>query len=256
MKIRPLFATSPEGKWKAGKSLLRDIPLLLISQAFNSRKSWRARSPFPLAIQRRSSRRGQRTMFPKNLPKHRWRLPHPWTTQHRACAGIHIQPPGSRGVFEGFPLRIPSCSNTGVRVTKSGNFGLNSLPDWRKSQLVGWLVCWVRFGFFKRDRNKCQSARYKANLKSFVYLTAKQNNKWIRRSRKSFRLCSISAGNAEQISSPALLLSKSNGKHYRSFSIWWRDWHYLSRKICVNIPPILKRPMTTKVRAGRTSTQP
>lgn len=86
----------------------------------------------------------------------------PGTTQHRGCAGIRVKLLGSRAGLRIYslaqlarlqtifiwgthpPLHIPSCGNRRARVTNSGNFGLNFLPDWKKSQLVG---CW---GFFKQ----------------------------------------------------------------------------------------------------------
>lgn len=162
MQIRSLFTAFPKGKWKASKSMPRAILLLLISQAFNSEKtlsiqlSCEKSEQSPLTIQKRSSKRGKRTL---NSPEHHPQLPHPWDHTHPGCTRIHGKLLGGEEVLRIYsltrlpttftwsphlPLRTPSCGNTRIRVTNSGNFDMNFLPYWRKSQLVACL------GLFKQ----------------------------------------------------------------------------------------------------------
>lgn len=170
MQIRSLFTTLPKGKWRASKSMPRAILLLLISQAFNSGKT--------LCIYGSCEKSEQSLVFDhlKEIKQERqvhhvlnaptWAPPMAPPPLGPHCT---LAVPGSmENCWEAevvlriyslaqltrlpttftwsphLPLRIPSCGNTRIRVTNSGNFGLNFLPYWRKSQLVG--------GFLNREK--------------------------------------------------------------------------------------------------------
>lgn len=86
-------------------------------------------------------------MLSVNSPEHHLWLPHPW--DHT----LTLAAPGSMEncweaevvlriyslaqltrlpttlTFHNFPLHIPSCGNTRIRVTNSGNFDINFLPS-------------------------------------------------------------------------------------------------------------------------------
>lgn len=198
MQIRSLFAAFPEGKWRVSKSLPRDIPVLLISQAFNFEcsilehiwvpwKDWAVHSLSP--PKRDPAEEVSTPCFQCATLSIPYSSYIPGTTRHwDPCKTTqkqgwfeHLQTIFTQGTH--LPHHIPSCGNIRIRVTNSGNFGLNFLTDWKQSQLLGGSL-----GFFfpNREKNKSQSVKCKHNLKIFVYLIARQNNTWIKSCRSPF----------------------------------------------------------------------